>query len=151
MLHGRIGPVVLTQVLPGHGEATFELYLQALDKELVQRPRTSRFAVVYHVPSGGTWSAQQRTRVNRVLDAHLEKRRATTTVWLLCTPSAATRGVVTAMSWLSKPPYPYNTHPSLAAGLAEVRQHHPEITERELVRELEKLTGVLRVGSRTGS
>jgi hypothetical protein len=141
MIHGRIGPVVMTQVLPGHDEATFETYLRALDKELVQRPSAGRFAVLYHVPSGGTWSAQQRTRVNRVLDLHVEKRRATTTVWLLCTPSAATRGVVTAMSWLSKPPYPYNTHASLSAGLAEVRQHHPEVSEREFLRAVETVVG----------
>ncbi|CAN5244411.1 hypothetical protein BH09MYX1_BH09MYX1_62700 [soil metagenome] len=34
MLHARIGPVLLTQVLPGHTDASFELYLTALEREL---------------------------------------------------------------------------------------------------------------------
>jgi hypothetical protein len=81
----------------------------------------------------------QRSRINRVLAKHLEKRRKTTSVWVLCTPSAATRGVVTALFWLSPPPYDYRTRATIDEALADVREKHPSFDAAAFERALDRV------------
>lgn len=139
LVHARIGPVVVTRVLADHDEASFETYLKALERELGERAKNDRVAVLYYVPGGGTWSATQRTRVNTVLDRFTAKRQITTAIWLLCTPSAATRGVVTAISWISKPPYPYGTAATLSDALTQIGTHFPGFDAAAFEAELAKI------------
>ncbi|AKF11731.1 hypothetical protein DB32_008880 [Sandaracinus amylolyticus] len=140
LLYARIGPVVVAQVLPDHTDASFEIYLSALERELGARREDERVAVLFYVPGGGTWDAGRRKRVNDVLARYVVKRRRTTSVWVLCTPSAATRGVATALFWVVPPPYEYRIRADLGAGLEDVREKHPDFSPSAFSSELARIT-----------
>lgn len=144
IVHARIGDVLLTQIGSTHTPDEHARFVNALERELSERPASDRIAIIYYVPSGGSFDAVERRRVNEVLDRYLDKRRKTTLLYVLASPSAVTRGVVTAMFWVSRPPYSYRMVANLGAAMDEVANVLPGFDRREFEGEARRLGRALR-------
>ncbi len=85
---------------------SFDQYLQWLENDLSTWPSDKSRAVFYEVPTRSEFGPRFRKALAEVLNRHQEKLKQCTTGYAFVTPSAITRGVLTATFWLAPPGYP---------------------------------------------
>ncbi len=63
--------------------------------------------VLYEVQSPGAFDAAARRRLSNLLNQYRSTVAKNTLAYSLVTPSATVRGILTAVFWVSPPPYPH--------------------------------------------
>lgn len=105
-------------------DGSFDSYLRALDEDLsCLGPDTPRRAVLYEI--GGTRAfvdAPRRKRVADVLSHHRSATAEATSGYVMVSASGVARGVLTAIFWLSHPPYPTQIVSTLDEGFGWLAQ-----------------------------
>lgn len=87
---------------------SFKRHLSALARDIDEWPSESGVrAVLYESPAPAAMSAEQRRQLADVLDARKTKLQRITAGYVMVTPSAVVRGILTAVFWIAPPPYPY--------------------------------------------
>lgn len=85
-------------------DESFGRYLTALAGDIDAAPEQQR-AVLYDTPNSGTIDAARRRALAQVLEARMEKLGRITAGYVMVAPSPIVRGVLTAVFWISPPPY----------------------------------------------
>jgi hypothetical protein len=87
---------------------SFKRHLSALANDIDEWPvQTGLRGVLYESPAPAAMSADQRRQLADVLDARKAKLQSITAGYVMVTPSAVVRGILTAVFWIAPPPYPY--------------------------------------------
>ncbi len=86
-------------------EASFDQYLVVIE-ELMRTASMPR-PVLYEVTAPSVMNASARRRLSNLLNKYRTNIGKNTIAYALVTPSTAVRGVLTALFWVSPPPYPY--------------------------------------------
>lgn len=86
---------------------SYARYVSAMSADIDATPAASRRGVLYEAPNISSLSAAQRKALAQVLEQRREKLSSITAGYALVTPSAAVRGMLTAIFWLAPPPYDY--------------------------------------------
>lgn len=88
--------------------SSFKRHLAALARDIDEWPEAiGKRAVLYESPAPAAMSAEQRRQLADMLDQRKDKLRTITSGYVMVTPSAVVRGVLTAVFWIAPPPYPY--------------------------------------------
>lgn len=86
---------------------SFKRHITALAHDIDEWPASNTRAVLYESPAPAAMSADQRRQLADVLDVRKAKLKSITAGYVMVTPSAVVRGVLTAVFWIAPPPYPY--------------------------------------------
>jgi hypothetical protein len=105
----------------------FERYMRATCKEIDETPLQRKRGVFYEVPSPTSAGAARRRAVAEALHQRRAKLKAITHAYVLVTPSAVVRGMLTAVFWVAPPPYESKVAASEAEGFTWLAAHCPGI------------------------
>lgn len=97
-------------------DASYARYLDALARDIARAPDNERRGILYETPDPGTSTAERRKRLGQILTTHRDKLARVTAGYVLATPSALARGLLTAVFWVAPPPYPNDVVATTAEG-----------------------------------
>jgi hypothetical protein len=99
----RLPGVVVTYMDARVDDASYGRFLSALADDIDATPKQQRRGVLYETPDPGVVGADRRKKLGLLLDARSESLAHITAGFVLVTPSAIARGVLTAVFWLAPP------------------------------------------------
>jgi hypothetical protein len=136
LLMTTVDNVVFMHLDGGMPDASYALYLRALEASLGHRSRDGRVAVVYDIPTFSGLRAMSARAAGDVFNRYRETLRETTACFVLVSPSLLARVAVETVFAVSRLPFPKRTLPSLGSALAYAATFLPEIDPRSVERRI---------------
>ena len=126
-----IGSVHATYMDARVDDASYGRYLEALTRDIVTAPLGERHGILYETPDPGTSTAERRRKLAQILTTHHEKLARVTAGYVLATPSALARGLLTAVFWIAPPPYDHHVVATTYEGFAWLATRLPGMRASE--------------------
>jgi hypothetical protein len=133
--------VVFLHLDGGMPDASYALYLRALEASLGHRSRDARVAVVYDIPTFSGLRAMSARAAGDLFNRYRETLRETTACFVLISPSLIARVAAETVFAVSRLSFPKRTLPTLGSALAFAATVLPEIEPRSVERRIEDELG----------
>ena len=127
----RFPGIVATYMDARVDDASYARFLFALAEDIDGSSLQQRRGVLYEVPEPGVVGADRRKALGLLLDARRERLGRITAGYVLVTPSAIARGVLTAVFWLAPPPYETHVNATLRDAFVWLAQRVPQLNAAE--------------------
>jgi hypothetical protein len=101
----ELAGVHVSYLAPSLSDQSYARYIRAMANEIDSTPDSRRRCVFSDVPEPTAGTPARRKMVADMLDSRRDKLARITTGFAMATPSAITRGALTAVFWLAPPPY----------------------------------------------
>lgn len=121
--------------------ASYARYVSTMSADIDATPANNRRGVLYEAPNIGALSAAQRKALAQVLEQRREKLSRITAGYALVTPSAAVRGMLTAIFWLAPPPYEHKVSATPRDAFSWLAERVPGLDPARAERGYEALRG----------
>jgi hypothetical protein len=127
----RLPGVVATYMDARVDDASYARFLSTLADDIDSTPVQQRRGVLYEAPEALGVGADRRKKLAVLLEARRESLAQITAGYVLVTPSAVARGVLTAVFWLAPPPYQTHVTGTLHDAFAWLAQRVPQLNAAE--------------------